>query len=458
VSNSLPAADGPDSRLVRLLCLALAAAALLLAWLPGLTPRLLVAGDFALDGPVRLVHWLVGGTAAAAALVTAASRPGRSALLSLALTVTAAGAWLAAASSIDLGVMAVLWGAGWILAAAGLSRASNPLRIEAAIKMLGLGGAAAMILVLGAALVAGLTGTTHLLEAGYLLTSLPDSTILALAATRILLVACALAAAWVPFHLWAPDGLSAAPRPVAAVLAVAAPLAAVITLSRVLYSLEPSLNALSVHWQGGLFAIAILTVVVAGSVALVQRDAARLLAYITIVQCAELLPAVVMAPRDAGVLAVAASGHVLALVPAWLALAAWNEADGGATSFERLAGEGARAPLRAVLLASAVALAVGIPGGVRFLSRPETALWATPQAGWGTVLVVSTVLQWAAVVRLFRVIFLEARPEPEGRTQEGRMSPAWVVVALLLAAQVSVVLAGWPPGLDGAWRVLLPGG
>jgi NADH-quinone oxidoreductase subunit N len=446
------------ARTVRLLCLALAAAALLLAWLPGLTPQLLADGGFALDGPARLLHWLVCVTIAAAALVTAASRPTRGSLISLSLTGLAALVWLGAASSLDLGVMAVLWGAGWILAAAGLSQATDPLRIEAAIKILGLGTAAALILVLGAALVAGLTGTTHILEAGYLLASLPDSNILALAATRILLVACALAAAWVPFHLWAPDGLSAAPRPVAAVLAVAAPLAATLTLSRILYSLEPSLNSLAVHWQGGLFAIATLTVVVAGSVALVQRDAARLLAYITIVQCAELLPAVAASPGDGGVLAIAASGHVLALVPAWLALAAWSEADAGGTSFERLAGEGTGAPLRGVLLAVAVAFAVGVPGGVRFLSRPETALWATPHAGWGAVLVISTVLQWAAAVRLFRVMFLEAAPEPRVRTPGVHVSPAWAVVALLLAAQIGIVLAGWPPGLAGGLRVLLPGG
>jgi NADH-quinone oxidoreductase subunit N len=456
----MPSSDKPQGggRPVRLLCLALAAVALLLAWLPGFTPRLLAEGGIALDGPARLLHWLVCVTIAAAAAVTAASRPTLSSLLSLSLTAAAALVWLGAASSLDLGVVAVLWGAGWILAAAGIFQARNPLRLEAAVKVLGLGTAAALILVLGAALVAGLTGTTHLLEAGYLLASLPDSNILALAATRILLVACALAAAWVPFHLWAPDGLSAAPRPVAAVLAVAAPLAAALTLSRILYSLEPSLNSLDVHWQGGLFAIATLTVVVGGSVALVQRDAARLLAYITIVQCAELLPAVAAVPGDGGALAIAATGHVLALVPAWLALAAWSEADAGGTSFKRLAGEGTRAPLRAVLLAVAVAFAVGVPGGVRFLSRPETALWATPQAGWGAVLVISTVLQWAAAVRLFRVMFLEANPEPRPGLSGVRVSPAWAVVALLLAAQVGVVLAGWPPGLAGGWRVLLPGG
>jgi NADH-quinone oxidoreductase subunit N len=330
--------------------------------------------------------------------------------------------------------------------------------MEASVKLLGLGTAAALILILGAALVAGLTGSTHLLEAGYLLNTLPDSATLALITTRVLLVACALIAAWVPFHLWAPDGLSAAPRPMAAVFAVAAPLAGTLSLSRVLYALEPSLDGLGVHWQGGLFAIAILTVLLAGSVALVQRDAARLLAYITIIQCAELLPAVAAAPRDPGALGTAALGHALALVPAWLALAAWSEADSRGTSFDRLAGEGARTPARAILLAAAVAMAVGVPGGVRFLSRPETALWATPQAGWGALLVVSTVLQWAAAVRLFRVLFLESIHDAERTTPRAEVSAAWAVVVALLAAELSAVLVGWPPVLSGAWKTLLPGG
>ena len=455
--QALPAPLRDRSR--RTITLFVAALALFLIWIPRRFPQLIANGDLVVDGPLRAVEIAIACTVALVALVSATTRPTIPSVTSLLLVSAAASFWVAAAACQDLALMAVGWGGGWVLAGAAVARERSPIRLESGIKIHTLGAAAALILILGAALVSGLARTTNLSEVGFLLSRLPDSSVFALAAVRVLLVGCAFGAAWVPFHLWAPDGLSASPRPVATVLAVAAPLTAMLCLARIVYALEPTLRALPIHWQGGFFALAVLTVLLAGSVALVQKDAARLLAYLTVVQTAELLPAIVVSPERADTLVWAAAAHALALVPAWIAITAWSEADESAPLFDRLRGEGRRVPVRAFLLCFAFAAAAGIPGGIRFLSRPDVALVATPQVGWGLLFALSTAFQWAAVVRLIRALYLES-PSTEARPIEWRpWSLSWVGVAVALGLQLLAVF--WlvsKPELAPRWTNLLPGG
>jgi len=464
--------------------LALAAgAALVLAQLPRETPRLLAGGDLAFDGPAMRLLGVWAGAVVAAALLGLAARADEAQAYAVLLAALAGLAWAAAASALDLAAAAVFWAAGWILAAAAVGRPGGAERTEAAVKIHGLGAAGTLILMLGAALTAGLAGSSHLLEAGQLLNSLRDSPVLARTAARVLLVGGAFAAAWVPFHFWAPDGLSAAPRPVALLLAVAAPLAAALALARVLYAFEPALAALEVNWRGALFAFAALTALVGASVALAQRDAARLTAYFTVVQCAELIPAVAMVPGEAPGFAAAAAAHLVALAPAWLALGAWSDAGGGATDFARLAGRGRARPVPALLWVAALGLAAGFPGGARFALRPELAGATAPSLAWPLLLALSALAQWAVAMRLARVLFLDA-PAPGGGGAPGAPGaagpaaaaargavaappravaapewPAWGLVALALALHLWLALSGRLLAAGPAARqVLLPGG
>jgi NADH:ubiquinone oxidoreductase subunit 2 (subunit N) len=460
-----------------------AGATLVLVHLPEVAPRLVADGALALDGPALCLLGVLAATVLAAGLLGLASRAREAHAYAVLLAALAALTWAAASSSLDLAAATVFWAAGWILAAAAVGRLGGPEPLEAAVKLHGLGAAGTLILMLGAVLAAGLAGTSHLLEAGQLLTSLRDSPVLARTAARVLMVGMALAAAWVPFHLWAPDGLSAARRPVALILAVAAPLAATLALARLLFAFEPALAALQINWRGALFAFAALTALVGGSVALAQRDAARLTAYFTVVQCAELIPALGTTPGDAHLLAGAAVAHLLALVPVWLALGAWADAAGGPTDFARLAGWGRSRAVPALLWVSALGLAAGFPGGARFALRPALAQGVAPSLAWPLLLALSAIAQWAVVMRLARVLFLDA-PQPAavisappeapapaaspiagappasvGAGAAQRSWPAWVLVALALACELWIALSGrlLPPG-GAAQQILFPGG
>lgn len=437
---------------------ALGAAIVAASQLAGLTPRLGPGGDWTLDGPGMFFAIALVAVIVWAALLALTAPGGAGAGRGLAGAALAGAAWGAAACTLDLAGAAVLWSAGWILAAAAVAQGGGHERMEAAVKTQGLGAAAGLVLLLSAALFVGLAGTTHLLDAGALITSRVDSSVLALSAVRVLLAGLALAAAWAPFHYWAPDGLGSATRPAGLVLAVAAPLAASLALARVLFAFEPALDALAVNWKGGLFAVSLLTVGVAGSVALVQKDAARLTAYLAVVQGAELLPALAARPGDAGPWVTAAGAHVLALVPTWLALGAWSGAAGLPTSFTGLAGRGRDHKWLAGLWVATLVLAAGFPGGARFALRPQLASATGEPAGWTILFLLSALLQWAAAARLARVLFLEIAAGDESRSAPlaRRAWVAWSLTALALGVELWF---GLQPAPDAAgWRVLLPGG
>jgi formate hydrogenlyase subunit 3/multisubunit Na+/H+ antiporter MnhD subunit len=435
----------------------LVAAVVFATRLPTLPIHLGNAGDWVLDGPAVFYFLALSIAVASGALLAWAPGADAEAGRALVLAGLAGAAWGAAASVLDLGVSAVLWSSGWILAAAAVGQGGGPERLEAAVKTQGLGAAAGIALLLAAALLVGLAGTTNLLEAGSLLGTHSDSSVLALSAVRVLLAGLALAGAWAPFHYWAPDGLGSSTRPAALVLAVAAPLAASLALARTLFALEPALDVLAVNWRGGLFAVSFLTAAIAGSVALVQRDAARLTAYLTVAQSAEILPSLCARPGDAHAWITAAAVHTLSVVPLWLALGAWSAA-GRTTDFERLAGKGRAHPTTALVWLAAMALAAGFPGSARFAWRPLLAATGGDPVAWTVCLLVAALLPWAATARLARVLFLEGSGHEAPAAGERARASAWGFVLCALALALATWLTWSGAHASEAWGSLLPGG
>lgn len=446
----------------RLAAAALALGCLTLAVWPAGGPGYLGDASFAWDGPGRALVVVAALTVGAAALVFIAGRTSPGDLTGLVSAAGAGGLAVLAALSLEVDHVALLWAAAWILAAVSAA-AGGAHRLEPAVKMAGLGTAAALTLLLGAAFLAALAGSTHFLEIGYSALGQPESPVLARAALRIYLVGLAACAAWVPFHFWAPDGLAGSGGLRAAVLAVIFPLAGVLCLARAAYALEPTLLASGVGFGGAVYLIALLSVGYAGTVALVQHDVGRLLAYLTVARSGECLVAAVGGPRPEGHLAEVFAAHAAAILPAWLALAAITmerQAAGepGSLRFTALRGWGRRAPGRAAVLGLAAALAAGAPGSALFLWRPAAALATPSPESWGLVLALSAALQWAAVVRLVRVLLLEEAEGAEPPPQERRLARLWWGIAAVLVLQLALSLWNLPLAPSGAaWSTLLPG-
>ncbi len=151
---------------------------------------------------------------------------------------------------------------------------------EASLKYFILGGFASAIFIYGAALLYGATGSTNLSTISYFLGSnvllRPG---LLVAGGALLLVGFAFKVAAVPFHMWSPDVYEGAPTPVTGYMASIVKVGAFAALIRVMIS---GLGTQLGTWRPILWALIILTTVVGAALALVQRNAKRLLAYSSI--------------------------------------------------------------------------------------------------------------------------------------------------------------------------------
>jgi NADH-quinone oxidoreductase subunit N len=151
---------------------------------------------------------------------------------------------------------------------------------EAALKYFILGSFSSAVFLYGIALVYGATGTTNLPQiADYLSRNVLLHNGLLLAGMALLLVGFLFKVAAVPFHLWTPDVYQGAPSPVTGFMAAIAKAGGFAALLRVFVT---SLHSLRVDWQPAVFVIALLTLVLGATVALVQRDVKRMLAYSSI--------------------------------------------------------------------------------------------------------------------------------------------------------------------------------
>lgn len=151
---------------------------------------------------------------------------------------------------------------------------------EAALKYFLLGGFSSAIFIYGAALVYGATGSTNLTSVSYFLGSnVLLRPALLYAGGALLLVGFAFKIAAVPFHLWSPDVYEGAPTPVTGFMAAIVKVGAFAALVRVLIS---ALGTQLDTWRPILWVLIVLTIFVGATVALVQRNAKRLLAYSSI--------------------------------------------------------------------------------------------------------------------------------------------------------------------------------
>ncbi len=151
---------------------------------------------------------------------------------------------------------------------------------EAALKYFLLGSFASAIFIYGAALVYGATGSTNLTSISYFLGSnLLLRPGLLYAGGALLLVGFAFKIAAVPFHLWSPDVYEGAPTPVTGYMAAVVKVGAFAALIRVLIS---ALGTQLATWRPILWVLIVLTTLVGASLALVQRNVKRMLAYSSI--------------------------------------------------------------------------------------------------------------------------------------------------------------------------------
>lgn len=330
---------------------------------------------------------------------------------------------------------------------AATARHRRLLSQEAALKYFVLGAFASAFLLMGAALLYGVSGAVDYKSIAAFITS-GDT-----AMDEVLLVAVALVTvgllfkvAAAPFHAWSPDVYQGAPTPVTAFMAAGVKATAFLALMRFYYTLAGTLG-----WDltPFLWTVSILTMAVGTVVGIVQGDIKRMLAYSAIAHAGYMLIGVVALNQRAltamlfyalayGVSTVGAFG-IVTLVRANHDGAAGPEA----TDLAALKGLGRRAPWLAVSLAIFLLSFAGIPLTAGFMGK--FLLFAAGIGGGATWLVIAAIISSAATAFFYMraiVLMFFRDPEPDQVVVVGSMGPA--AAAIGIAVFLTVVLGILP--------------
>lgn len=169
----------------------------------------------------------------------------------------------------------------------------DPRAAEGALKYFLLGAFSSAFFLFGIALVYGGTGSVNLV----LIAQSVDidglgASPLVLAGMALLLIGFGFKIAAVPFHMWTPDAYQGAPAPITALMAAAVKAAGFAAFLRVFFTAFPGLSG---TWGFLVFWLAVITMITANLIAVVQGNVKRMLAYSSIAHAGYLLVAVAAA-------------------------------------------------------------------------------------------------------------------------------------------------------------------
>ena len=354
----------------------------------------------------------------------------------------------------------------------------GPRSAEAGFKYFILGAFSAAVLLYGAALLYGATGTTKFAGLAEPLRAAMVSTP-GLVYAGFLLVGAGFAfkVAAVPFHMWTPDVYEGAPTPVTALMSAAVKAAAFVAMVRAFLVLGRAVTPDVVFTF--LAVLALLTMVAGNLMALPQRNVKRMLAYSSIAHAGYLLlgvaalfvPAAASGQRDVGVLnatplllgqSVAQDAYkgILYYLLAYTvtALGAFgvlsalerreDETKGSTWDLDRLSGLAQRKPMWAAAMAAFMLSLGGVPPTVGFLGK-LLIFSAAVDAGLLGLAVVGVLASAAGVYYYLRVVvYMYMRPAPEGATEPPRH---WTTELALAGSALGVVVLGVLPGPITGW-------
>lgn len=229
-----------------------------------------------------------------------------------------------------------------------------------------------------------------------------------------------------PLHVWLPDAMEG-PTPVSALIHAATMVAAgVYLVVRVepLFSAAPGVLAL-IAWVGA------FTALLAATLALVQSDIKRMLAYSTVSQLGYMMAALGAGATHAGFFHLLSHGVFKALL--FLGAGAVIHAV-GSNDIERMGRLFARMPQTAIVFGVGSLALAGVPPLVGFYSKEEVlaGVWA---AGLGIpfgMLILTVFLTAFYMFRVFFVAFL-GRGESQGHPHDPPLvmaAPLWVLAGL----------------------------
>ena len=317
----------------------------------------------------------------------------------------------------------------------------NGIAAESAIKYFVLGAIASGMLLYGMSLIYGLTGTLNLELIATKLHS-PASLGVTLGLVFIV-VAVAFKLGAVPFHMWLPDVYQGAPTSVTLFISTAPKIA---YFSLALRLLAHGLGGTEVEWSQMLSVLAVLSLIVGNTVALVQTNIKRLLAYSTIVNVGFILLGFVAGTPGGYTAALYYTlVYVLVVLGSFGVILLMSRAGYEADKLDDFKGLYQRDPLLALIMMMLMFSTAGIPPFVGFWAKLRIfqVLWET-QHFW--LVVIAAGLSVVGTFYYLRVIKLMYFDPPVGDAPAIQRSTG-VRVVLAVNAAAALVLGLLPSGL-----------
>ena len=283
---------------------------------------------------------------------------------------------------------------------------------EAGLKYFVLGAMASGILLYGASLIYGFTGTTNFDQLALLLQGDYEVNIGVVFGLVFILAGLAFKVSAVPFHMWTPDVYEGAPTPVTAFFSVAPKIAALALIIRVMFG---PFGGLVDQWQQIVIFISIASMALGAFAAINQHNIKRLMAYSSIGHVGYALIGIAVG-NEAGVRSVLIYLAIYLFMNIGVFACILNMRRGGAMVEEinDLAGLGSTHPMLSLAFAIFMFSMAGIPPFAGFFGKLHIFMSAIQAEQYGLALfgILTSVVAAFYYIRIVQIIYFKKLEEP----------------------------------------------
>ncbi|MDO5034768.1 MAG: NADH-quinone oxidoreductase subunit NuoN [Actinomycetaceae bacterium] len=338
------------------------------------------------------------------------------------------------------------------------ARRRRQLSQEASLKYFLLGAFASAFLLMGSALLYGVSGSVVLSEISVTIPFVAGMDWMLIVGVFMLMVGLLFKVGAAPFHAWTPDVYQGAPTPITGFMAAAVKIAAFAAMVRIYLTIGVRLEW-DLIWI--LAVVAGLTIAIGTFVGLVQTDVKRLLAYSSIAHAGFVLIGVLAATETtASSVLFYLLGYGIATVGAFGVIALVRNADenanitGEATEISKWAGLGRKSPVAAGAMLIFLLSFAGIPLTSGFIGK--FLVFADGiEAGYPGLVIVALVASAITAFYYFRLVVLMFFTEPSENTVVVK-SEGYTSIAVVIAALSTIFLGVFPqPILDALANVVV---
>jgi len=327
---------------------------------------------------------------------------------------------------------------------------------EAGLKYFVLGAFSSAFLLYGIAFVYGATGSTNLIAIRSFLdtTTLTDDAML-LAGFGMMLVGLGFKVAAVPFHSWTPDVYQGAPTPVVAWMASAVKAAGFAAMVRVFVV---TFGSYRLDWQPAVYVLAILTLVTGSVLAVVQRDAKRMLAYSSISHAGFILVGVQAASaRGTAAVVFYAAAYTFLVIGSFAVLTVVSGKGDRATTLDDLDGLADRRPALALAFTIFLLAQAGVPLTTGFVAKIEVIGAAVEARSYWLAItaMLTAVISSFLYLRIVLAMYV-GKSSDEAMAAPRTRVPTAAILVIVIAFVVTVGFGIIPDPIDQLARDAVP--